>query len=481
MDLTNNISAEELLKNKSKIKKIFFYRICGTGMGACACLLKEAGYDVEGADMSFAPPMSTYLESTGIPLYKLSEVNDKFLQKYDLIIVGNSVPRVSEQATLIEKCGVAFTSFPTVLGTLVLSNQNVIGVAGTHGKTTTTYLITQMLENLGKKPGYFIGGIIDDRPPSRLGDGSYFAIESDEYDSAYFQKFSKFRQYEIDHLILTSLEFDHADIFNSVEDIEKEFIAAIPKINGSFVLNNDYPSCLKLYEQFSKTKKVPWYLYGNTSPLGPKIVTENQEGTIFELNFEGKPVSFKTNLIGKHNVLNVTACILFCLNEGFSIKQVQAAVKKLNMVKRRQEVKGKYKGAIVVDDFAHHPRAVSVTIDSIKTKFPDKKIFVVLEPMSATARSNVFQDEFAESLLLANKVIIAKPSIATTAKDKKDLDTIKIVEMLKTKKIPSANVDNLNQLRLMIDQMISTDDVLLILSNRTCLGLWESNFINEIH
>ncbi len=478
MNLQNQMSSQELSDKKHKIKKIFFYRICGTGMGACACILKEKGYDIEGADLSFAPPMDEYLRSTGIPLYQLDQVKEDFLKKYDLIIVGNSVPKMSENARQIENCGVPFTSFPTVLGTLVLKEQNVVGIAGTHGKTTTTFFLTQILENLGKNPGYFIGGIMNGRPPSRLGDGSYFCIESDEYDSAYFQKYSKFRQYEIDHLILTSLEFDHADIFADVTAIEAEFEAAIPHISSTFILNNDYASNLKLYEKYSSSKK--WFLYGESSPLGPKKIKTNEKGSSFSLGFEEEELDFETNVIGVHNILNISACVLFCLSEGFKLREIQKAIKNLTMVKRRQELKGKYKGAYVIDDFAHHPRAVALTIDAIKAQYPQQEVVVVFDPVSATARSNVFQKEFLESLKKATKVIAVKPQIKTTAKDSKDLDTELIANELSKINIPARCVSELSVLRKTIDEYIKKDSVLLILSNRTCLGLWQSEFVNEI-
>ncbi len=472
------ISAQELIERKNSIKKIFFYRICGTGMGACACLLKEQGYEVEGADLSFGPPMDAYLRKSGIALYDLKEVDSQFLQKYDLIVVGNSVPRVSEHAQLIEECSVAFTSFPTILGSFVLNKQNVIGVAGTHGKTTTTYFLTQMLEKLGKKPGYLIGGIMDGRPPSRLGDGSYFVIESDEYDSAYFQKYSKFRQYEIDHLILTSLEFDHADIFNDISDIENEFIEGIKTINSTFIFNNDYPSCLKLHDLF-KSKGV-WFLYGETSPIGPVDMKSTNTGSTFGLNLDGNITIFETNIIGKHNILNLTACILFCLNEGFSVDEIKKSLKELKLVKRRQELRGKYRGVNVIDDFAHHPRAVSLTIEAIKQTY-ENKIVVVFDPVSATARSNLFQNEFLESLSGANKVITCEPQIKTTAQNRENLDTLFIVNELNKKGIESVNVSSLEQLREKIDSFIDEESTLLILSNRNALGLWQSAFIDEIH
>jgi UDP-N-acetylmuramate: L-alanyl-gamma-D-glutamyl-meso-diaminopimelate ligase len=320
MNLANMVEGKTLLENRDQYKKIFFYRICGTGMGACACILKEAGFDVSGADQSFSPPMSTYLESTGIPYHDLSKVDKEFLQQYDLIIVGNSVPRKSEHAQLIEECGVAFTSFPAILGAYVLKNKNVIGVAGTHGKTTTTYFLTQMLENMGQSPGYFVGGIIENRPPSLLGEGKFFVIESDEYDSAYFHKFSKFQLYELNNMILTSLEFDHADIYSSIEDIEKEFRQVIPTMDQFVIANDAYPSILKLQKEFEAKN---WTLYGDESPSGPKEVSISQAGSQFNLNWQGNDYTFETNIIGKHNVLNITACVLILFRHGFEYEQIK--------------------------------------------------------------------------------------------------------------------------------------------------------------
>ena len=180
-----------------------------------------------------------------------------FCSGADLIIVGNSVPKNSSHASLIEECGVFFTSFPTILGAYILQNKEVIGLSGTHGKTTTTYFLAQMLEALGEDTGYFIGGIIDGRAPSKVGESKFFVIESDEYDSAYFQKYSKFRQYEIDTLVLTSLEFDHADIFNCVEDIELEFESIIPQLKKPIVVNDAYESIDRLKSRYEEKNGIP--------------------------------------------------------------------------------------------------------------------------------------------------------------------------------------------------------------------------------
>lgn len=480
MNMKNKLDYTALKKLQKDIKRVFFYRVCGTGMGAAACLLKEKGFEVEGGDTNFYPPMSTYLESTGIPLHKLDKIDQAFLKSFDLIVVGNVIPNGGPDALLIEELGVNFSSFPTAIGALVLSEVNVIGIAGTHGKTTTTYLATQVFENLKADPGYLIGGVMEGRPSSRLGSGKYFFIESDEYDSAYFEKISKFRSYSIDNLILTSLEYDHADIFGSVEEIKDQFRAAIPHISKKFIFSSDYVAANELFSEFSNGDKNKWMKYGEQSEIGPKILKAGPEGTSFQLKVNNEDFVFETNLIGRHNVMNLSSVILYALTEGFTKAQLQAAIKDLQMVKRRQEVRGIYKGALVIDDFAHHPRAVELTLDGIITKYPGKKINVIMEPNSATARSAIFQKEFEESLARASSVIFTKPTRPTSVKDVGDLDINKITDVVRASGRPGSVVGNLAELMTEIEKVTGEENVILILSNGTCLGLWESDFVKNL-
>ena len=479
MDLKNLISQEDLIASRHKIKKVFFYRICGAGMGPAAVLVKQAGFDVEGADSAFYPPMSTFLETTGIPLHKLDVVTPEFLQQYDLIVVGNSVSGKAEGARMIEKTGVPFTSFPSALGSLVLKDKNVVGICGTHGKTTTTYFLTQLLENLGQNPGYLVGGIIEGREPAKLGD-KYFVIEGDEYDSAYFHKISKFRLYELKNMILTSLEFDHADIFSSVEKIEDEFRAVLPNMKSTLIFNAEYPSAMKLHREYSANDRQKWFLYGKDSKAGPHEVKTHENGSDFKVEWKGELIPFSSSVVGEHNVLNLTSCLLYLLSEGFEVGRVQKAAREIGMVKRRQEVRGKYKGMTVIDDFAHHPRAITVTMDAIRARFPKKKIITIFEPISATARSSIFQSEFRDSLAASDKVIIAKQDLATTALGGSDLDGEKLAREIADKGSPAVCVKALPDLRKVIDEYAEENAVLLILSNRTCLGLWESDFVQAL-
>ena len=477
MNLDNMLSGASLAKKHTEIKKIFFYRICGTGMGACACLAKESGYEVAGADLQFSPPMSTYLESQEITLLDLNELTKEQIQQYDLVVVGNSVPRNSEYARFVEECGVSFTSFPSFLGEFVLKEKEVIGACGTHGKTTTTYFMTQILESLGEDVGYFIGGIIDGRAPSHLGKSRYFVIESDEYDSAYFQKISKFRLYELNHMILTSLEFDHADIFNSIDDIKNEFSPVIPNLPGKIIANDDYPAIWDLKKAYSQKD---WMMYGQKTSDGPLAMEVNDGTTKFKLKLGNSFVDFQTNVIGTHNILNISACILLLHSQGFNPVELQKAVKKLGLVKRRQEERGYYREALVIDDFAHHPKAITLTIEAIRAKYPNKKIVTIFEPISATARSSIFQEEFEKSLEGSDEVLLAVNPLKTTVEDSKNLDCKLIANNLSSKGIASKDVGALAELISEIDLRVDQNTLLLVLSNRTCLGLWESDFVKKL-
>ncbi|RLA66126.1 MAG: hypothetical protein DRQ88_07635 [Epsilonproteobacteria bacterium] len=458
MDLTNYLKKEDL--KKQELKKIFFYRICGTGMGAAAMLLKEKGYEVSGFDKNFYPPMGDYLKNSGIKLYDKADFN---LKDFDLIIVGNVVGKKSDDARMIEKTGTPFTSFPTALGALVLDTQNVVGVAGTHGKTSTTYLLVQIFNKLGFDPGYLIGGVLPKGPSSHLGDGSYFFIEADEYDSSYFEKFSKFRSYEIDHLMLTSLEFDHADIFKGMEEIKDQFRSEIPKLKNPIIANMSYPALRELREEFGGD----W-----VELVLPKDLKMHRAGSEFSLRGE----TYKTNLVGHHNILNLISALLFALDNGISADKLKTATYNLNLVKRRQEVRGYYKGSMVIDDFAHHPRAVKMTYEAISTKYPKQNIVVVLEPASATARSNIFQSEFAHALKEIPQVILAKPQTATTVEGSNNLDCYQLAAGHGNASV----VEDLTALRSALDKLAQDNSLFLILSNSTCLGLWESDFVKHL-
>ena len=469
-----------LIAKSDKIKRIFFYRICGTGMGAAAILLKEAGFEVEGGDISFRPPMSNYLESTKIPLHDLKNTNLDYLKTFDLIVVGNVVSKNSQDAHLVESLDVDYCSFPAALGAFILKNKKVVGVSGTHGKTTTTYLMAQVFEKLGFNVGYFIGGVIEDRPSACLGKNDYFFIEADEYDCAYFEKFSKFLNYEIDDLILTSLEFDHADIYNSIDEIKEQFRKLILSLDKSFIIaDNDYQATREIYQEFSKSCE--WIFYSiNNSPKIKDIFIGDNKRTAFSLEINGQNYKFETNLMGIQNILNLSSVILYAVKEKISLEKIKASILNLKMVKKRQEEKGFFQGARIIDDFAHHPRAIKYTIDSIRKKYSNKEVVVALEPSSSTSRSSIFQKEYVEVLSDVNTVILVEHQNATTVKNCSDLDCDKLIRDLKFKNKTAHLVSKISELKEKIEKEANEERVVLFLSNGQFLGLWESEFANSI-
>jgi UDP-N-acetylmuramate: L-alanyl-gamma-D-glutamyl-meso-diaminopimelate ligase len=470
------LTSSDLIERKDQIKKIFFYRVCGTGMGAAACLLKEAGYEVSGGDSLFNPPMSTYLENLDIDLYNLKDINSEKLKEFDLIVVGNVVPKGSEDAKLLESVDRPLTSFPSAMGGLVLKGRKTVGLSGTHGKTTTTYFATQMFEKLGETPGYFIGGVLEGKNSSAIGTSDYFFLEADEYDCAYFDKVSKFRRYELQNLIITSIEFDHADIFNSVEDIKNQFRPLVSKIDGQVIACSDYPDTISMLKDMGHE----YIEYGDDSLIGPKILKARSDGTDFELTLEGISHKFKTDVTGIHNIKNITSLILFAFSEGFKISKIQEAVLNLSLVKRRQEVRGLHKGAAIIDDFAHHPRAVEATLQAISQKYPDKELNVLFEPHSATARSNVFQKEFQQAFLAAHSLGITKLDRSTSVKDASDLDLNAMSGFLAKHDVKTQILSGLPDILGWAEEHCSENSIILVLSNGTCLGFWESSFVKNL-
>ena len=404
MNLENRLTKEMLSKKKDSIKKILFYRVCGTGMGAAACLMKEAGFDIYGIDRDYFPPMSDYLNESQVQLLTFDKVN---LNEFDLIVVGNVVPRDSEDAEKIESSGVFFCSFPEIIGEYILKNKNVIGISGTHGKTTSSYFLVQLLELMGIKPGYFIGGVIEGRASSSLGESEYFIIESDEYDTAYFEKTPKFFHYEIDHLIITSLEYDHADIYESLSQITGHFKTLLKNTNGIIVGNTDYETVKEL----AKTKPLV--------EINEKSFEARENGFVFNKIF------YKFNLKQKYNILNVSSGLALLSEIGMKKDEI-LDLRSLKLVKRRQEYLGKFNGASVYDDFAHHPTALKLTIESFSSDDEFGRLCVVFEPASSTARSDIFQNDLPKCFLGANTVFIIEPSRPTSAINANSLNTEKL-------------------------------------------------------
>ena len=357
--------------------KIHILGICGTFMGGLAQILQESGHEVSGTDLQFYPPMSDQLNSMGITL--ISGYESSNLPKADLYVIGNALSRGNESVEYILNEKLPFKSGPEILGE-ILKEKDVIAVSGTHGKTTTAYMIAHILKQNKKDIGYLVGGISPNfKDSASLGSDNIFVIEADEYDSAFFDKRSKFIHYSPNTLLINNIEFDHADIFKNIDDIKKQFhhlIKIIPS-QGNVIYFAEDKNSHELIKMGSWSKKL---MVGEGNN---KIDYKNKD-----FYYKNKKYSLsELPLIGDHNFKNYVSAIIAASLHSIPIENSINALKNFEGVKRRLEFKGAFKNIKIYDDFAHHPTAIEYTSNAIRTKYKNKKILALIELGSNTMSS----------------------------------------------------------------------------------------------
>jgi len=437
--------------------KIHILGICGTFMGGIALLARESGVTVTGSDENVYPPMSTMLEEQGVTLSDGYSA-EHFTDDTDCIVVGNAMKRGIDAIEAMLNQNLNYTSGPQWLHENVLKDRWVLAVAGTHGKTTTASMLAWILEYAGLNPGFLIGGVPENFGLSaRLGDSPFFVVEADEYDTAFFDKRSKFVHYHPRTAVLNNLEFDHADIFTDLQAIKTQFyhlIRTIPS-NGLLVSNANEEAlddvlkmgCWTPTETFSgtDTRNSAWsanYLQA--------------DGSVFDVLFEGeKQGTVQWNELGAHNVSNGLAAIAAARHAGVPTKHAIAALAEFKGVKRRMQLRGEVNGIRVYDDFAHHPTAIETTLKGLRASVGDKRIIAILEPRSNTMRMGIHKDKIAPSLAAADEVIMYQP-------DGLDWEMDDVVAALGEQGVLLNNVDAIVQRVAAIAQ---SGDHVLVMSN----------------
>lgn len=389
--------------------RIHILGIGGTFMGGVALLARDLGHEVSGSDAKVYPPMSTQLEAQGIRLLEGYNAAQLDQTKPDLVIIGNALSRGNALVEAVLDRGIRYTSGAQWMADHVLAGRWVLAVAGTHGKTTTSSLLAWILEQASLKPGFLIGGVPENFGVSaRLGDAPFFVIEADEYDTAFFDKRSKFVHYRPRTVILNNLEYDHADIFPDLESIARQFhhfVRTVPA-SGLLVVNGEDEN---LAQMLTMGCWSPIERFGVAE--GWQGVPRNPEASRFQVLFQGVEQGEVTwELLGRHNMANALAAIAAAHHAGVPVKTAIAAFKKFLNVKRRLEVSGVVKGVTVYDDFAHHPTAIAATLQALRARVDDARIFAVLELRSNTMRMGVHRDTLGPSLALADKVLLLKPA-----------------------------------------------------------------------
>jgi UDP-N-acetylmuramate: L-alanyl-gamma-D-glutamyl-meso-diaminopimelate ligase len=394
----------------STIKSVHLIGVAGTGMGAFAGLLKQAGYQVSGSDSVTYPPMSTKLKEWGIEV-KTPYDPKNLDHKPDLVIIGNVLSKDNVEAAAVRERGLAFMSFPAALSHLFLQDRKSAVVAGTHGKTTTSALLAHTLTHAGRDPSFLVGGI-----PQNFGEGfhyseakeRFFVIEGDEYDTAYFDKGPKFLHYRPYYLLCTSLEYDHADIYANVEQIIKRFtqlISLVPK-EGQIVAYSNAPS-LQIAIQNSE-RKAPLTTYGPQGEYRAQNQTEGALGISFDVYQNSVHLGkLSLPLSGQHNIDNALGAYVLLKSMGLSHDEIAAGYSTFKGVKRRLEEVGTEDGVLVIDDFAHHPTAVELTTMGAKKKYGTRPLWALFEPRSASSCRNIFQEPYAKSFHAVDRVLLA--------------------------------------------------------------------------
>jgi UDP-N-acetylmuramate: L-alanyl-gamma-D-glutamyl-meso-diaminopimelate ligase len=386
--------------------------ICGTFMGGIAAIAKAAGHRVTGSDKNVYPPMSTQLQALGIELIQGFDAA-QLKPRPDVVVVGNVMTRGVPVIEALLESDIPYASGPEWLAREVLRGVHVLGVAGTHGKTTTSSMLAWILEHAGLDPGFLIGGVPGNFPVSaRLGGRRFFVIEADEYDTAFFDKRAKFVHYRPRTLILNNLEFDHADIYENLGAIQRQFHHLVRTIPGSGrILWNARDENLR--HTLAMGAWTP--REGFARDAGPEVTWSLDAGeggdfSKFVVVEGGRPVgTVQWDLLGAHNAENALAAIGAARHAGVPVQQAIAALARFQGVKRRMELRGEVRGIAVYDDFAHHPTAIATTIDGLRRKVGDRRIVAVLEPRSATMKMGVHRETLAPSLAAADTVWMFAP------------------------------------------------------------------------
>jgi UDP-N-acetylmuramate: L-alanyl-gamma-D-glutamyl-meso-diaminopimelate ligase len=459
-------------KLPAPLKRIHIMGIAGTAMAALAGMLKDAGYTVTGSDKAVYPPMSDYLDELGITVmegFKASNLDPK----PDLVVVGNVIRAVYEEAQALVASDIPYCSFPQILGLLYLDNVHSIVVAGTHGKTTTTSIAAWLLEAGGLEPGFLIGGVAKnfDRT-ARGGASTHFVIEGDEYDTSFFDKGPKFLHYKPNTCILTSVEFDHADIYRDLEHVKHNFqqlMAILPK-DGCLIVRGDDPGA----DDVAQDAGCEIWRYGPGLEWDGRIESvDTTRGVMrFSLLRNGNSLgTFESSLVGEHNLYNQVAAAAAAIRAGLTPEKLAAGFATFKGIKRRQEVIGEPGQITVIDDFAHHPTAVKSTIEALRQRFGQRRLWVIWEPRSATSRRNIFQEAYAKSFTGADQVIVAEPYDTSGIPENERFSSVKLVQDLNESGIDALCLPTAAQIAQTAALRAHPHDVIAIFSNGGFDGL----------
>jgi UDP-N-acetylmuramate: L-alanyl-gamma-D-glutamyl-meso-diaminopimelate ligase len=455
-------------------KHIHLIGICGTAMASLAGMLQQRGHRVTGSDAAAYPPMSDFLASLGIPLAQpFSEKN--LDPRPDLVIVGNAISRGNVELEYVLDQRVPFESMARLVYDEFLAGKERLVVAGTHGKTTTSSLLAWLLAENQRAPGFLIGGIPENFGSSfALGAGPAFVIEGDEYDTAFFDKGPKFLHYFPDAVILTSVEFDHADIYKDLDEVKTSFkrlVNLIPK-RGLLVAWDGHPNVDECVSRaFCRVER---YGFSENSAWRIADIRYDEATTRWSVFRSGSLwAEFESQMAGEYNVLNATAAAAMAANRGVPVDAIASALRSFRSVKRRLEVRAEVHGVTFIDDFAHHPTAIRGTLKALRTRYAGRRLWAILEPRSNTLRRRVFEAELSDSLSSADQVVLAGVFKSDAIPEAERLDPDHIIAQLKVTGTPALLLSSVDEIVDTVAPELREGDVVAILSNGGFGGIYE--------
>lgn len=466
------------------VERVHLIGIAGAGMGAFACMLQEAGYIVRGSDRGVYPPMSDVLTERGIAWMEGWDAAHLDWGP-DLVIVGNVARRDNPESLAADARGIPAVSMPQALGDLFLDGRTPVVITGTHGKTTTTSLTAWLLHHAGLEPGLLVGGIAKNFDAVyRLGStraageplGAPFVVEGDEYDTAWFDKGPKFLHYRPKIAVLNNIEFDHADIYDDLDEIVENFDRLMDRLGQGTTLlaNADDPLVMQRAERARANGcKVVTYGFGEGAAMRAVNITPDAEGCTFDLVVKGLDLGrIRSPLAGRHNVWNTLAAFGVGRALGLSIEALQAGLVEFAGVGKRQEEKGEAAGVLIVDDYAHHPTAIRETLAGLRARYPGRRLWGVYEPKSNTARRNFHQAAYATAFVSADRAVLARPYQKQDGlADSEKLDVDRLVADIAEHGTPAAYLPDADAIAEHLAAETEAGDVVVIMANSGFGGL----------
>ena len=451
---------------------IYFMGICGTAMAGLAVYLKQEGFTVLGSDQNIYPPMSLELEKAGIPVFNYNENN--ITDNIKLIVVGNVISAHHPEIVRAKQKQIPVVSFPEFLQEALLSKTKNIVVVGTHGKSTSSALMSYVAEKTNQNPSFFIGAVTKDFPISfRVTDSSYFILEGDEYDSSFFAKRAKFFYYNPSYVLLTGLEFDHADIYSSLDEIKKAFCEFVKKIppEGCLVACADNPH-LEEIVSFCKAPVLTYGIKKGDFKIGERQVKKHSQ--IFEvIGLDHRKFNITISLLGEHNALNALAVFILARYLKWPEDKTLSALRAFKGLYRRLEFKSEFQSAKIFEDFAHHPTAVQASLSALKESYPNQRLLALFEPRSFTSRLNVFQKDYMSSFLPADLIFIAPAYDSAKIPKEKRFSIDQLAQDLRTKGKQIFISSNFKELEEKLKKQIKAGDIVVFMTSGAFGGLLE--------